>query len=140
MNTRTSLAVSGTGAERQIELIVGEIAVTTGLGATSPSEPFVVVVWPRSNDGASRQVRSAQAEQGIAVVCLDGEVRVECQGNVATLKASQQVVYGIHGMNDIAAADGQIVEAWRRGLLVFDNKPLSQVISEINRYRRGRIV
>jgi transmembrane sensor len=140
MNTRTSLAVSGTVAERQIELIAGEIAVTTGFGVTPPSEPFVVVAGRGRTTAIHARFDLRQAGQGIAVVCLDGEVRVECQGNVATLKASQQVLYGARGLNDVAAADGQVVEAWRRGLLIFDNKPLSQVIPEINRYRRGRIV
>jgi transmembrane sensor len=140
MNTRTSLAVSGTGAERQIELIAGEIAVTTGPGLRPPSEPFVVVAGPGRTTAIHARFDLRHGGQSIAVVCLDGEVRVECQGNVAMLKASQQVVYGTRGLNDIAVADGQVVEAWRRGLLVFDNKPLSQVIPEINRYRRGRIV
>jgi transmembrane sensor len=140
MNTKTSLAVSGTGAQRQIELIAGEIAVTTGLGVTSPSEPFVVVAGPGRTTAIHARFDLRHAGQSIAVVCLGGEVQVECQGNVATLKASQQVVYGTRGLNDIAVVDGQVVEAWRRGLLVFDNKPLSQVIPEINRYRRGRIV
>jgi transmembrane sensor len=140
MNTRTSLAVSGTGAERRIELVAGEIAVTTGLGTTSPSQPFVVVAGQGRTTAAQARFDLRHEGQRVAVVCLEGEVRVECQGNVATLKASQQVAYGARGLHDVASADGQVVEAWRRGLLVFDNKPLSQVIPEINRYRRGRIV
>jgi transmembrane sensor len=32
------------------------------------------------------------------------------------------------------------VDAWRRGLLIFSDEPLSQVVDEINRYRPGRIV
>jgi ferric-dicitrate binding protein FerR (iron transport regulator) len=30
--------------------------------------------------------------------------------------------------------------AWRRRVLVFDNRPLSYVVAEINRYRPGRLV
>ena len=141
MNTRTSLAAAGAGTgARQIELIVGEIAVTTGFGATSRSESFAVV----AGDGLTSATRAIfdlrRDGQSVSVTCLEGEVQVECRNDIVKLKARQRIVYGAHGFDEVAATDGRVVEAWRRGLLVFDNQPLSQVIPEINRYRRGRIV
>ena len=44
------------------------------------------------------------------------------------------------GLGEIGATEASVIEAWQQGLLVFDNQPLSLVIPEINRYRRGRIV
>jgi transmembrane sensor len=141
MNTRTSLAVTGKGTQtRQIELIAGEIAVATGLGATSPSEPFEVIAGSGRTSAAHATFDLRHDGQIVSVICLEGEVRVEYQNDTATLKTGQQIAYGRRGLSDIAATDGRVVEAWRRGLLVFDNQPLSQVIPEINRYRRGRIV
>ena len=138
MNTRTSLAVARTGTDaRQIELIGGEIAITTGVGEALP---FVVV----AANGRASAVRAMfdlrHDERGVSVTCLEGEVLVECQSGRATLKARQRITYGEKGLSDIATTDGRIVGAWRQGLLVFDDQPLSQVIPEINRYRRGRIV
>ncbi len=40
-------------------------------------------------------------------------------------------------MKRVAVAD---VSAWRKGMLVFRQTPLTDVIEEINRYRRGRVV
>jgi transmembrane sensor len=141
LNTRTSLTVARTRPEmRQIELVSGEIVVTAGLGEASPSQPFVVV----AGDGRISAVRATfdlrHDGKNVWVVCLDGKVQVECQNDNAMLKAQQQIVYGARGLSSIAATDGRDVEGWRRGLLIFDNQPLSQVIPEINRYRRGRIV
>ncbi len=44
------------------------------------------------------------------------------------------------GFGETTATDGRRVEARRQGLLVFNNQPLAQVVTEINRYRRGQIV
>jgi transmembrane sensor len=139
LNTRTSLGVTAT-SQRQIELISGEIAVTAGTGTAPSTEPFVVV----AGEGRVSTVRASfdlrhDRESG-SVVCLDGELLVECGPQKATLKARQQVTYNARGLGNIADSNTRLVEAWRRGLLVFDNHPLSQVVSELNRYRRGRVV
>jgi transmembrane sensor len=39
-----------------------------------------------------------------------------------------------------SAVDAAVSAAWLRGLLVFRDTRLDDVISEINRYRKGRIV
>lgn len=141
MNTRTSLAVTAAGAQtRQVELIAGEIAVATGLEAASSSEPFAVIAGSGRTSAVRARFDLRHEGQNVSVVCVEGEVKVECQDETATLRAGQRIAYGRRGLSDIAATDGRVVEAWRRGLLVFDNQPLSQVIPEINRYRRGRIV
>ncbi|MNI46625.1 fec operon regulator FecR [compost metagenome] len=36
--------------------------------------------------------------------------------------------------------DPALVTAWRQGWLVFNQQPLAQVVDELNRYRRGRLV
>jgi transmembrane sensor len=141
MNTRTSLAVDGRATEaRRVELIEGQIAVTAGAWGVKPSSSFVVVAG-RGRARASHATFDLRYNgENVVVTCVAGEVNVECQASQETLHASQQISYGPRGFSDIAATDGHVIEAWRRGLLVIENQPLSQVIPEINRYRRGRIV
>jgi len=38
------------------------------------------------------------------------------------------------------AADAGAQMAWQRGKLIFNGKPLGQVLTELERYRHGRIV
>jgi transmembrane sensor len=139
MNTRTSIGIAA-ASKRQIELISGEIAVTADAARTSSREPFVVAAG-RGRTSAVRAAFDLRHEgESVSVFCLDGDLRVECGQESANLKGGQQVAYDARGLGSVAESNTRIVEAWRRGLLVFDNKPLSEVVSEINRYRRGRIV
>jgi transmembrane sensor len=141
MNTRTSLAVpsGGTGG-RQVDLVGGEIAVSTGIDAPPPSDPFIVVAG-NGRASATRATFDLRREgHDVSVTCLDGEVSIECRGATARLTARQRITWGANGLGDPAPIDGRAIDAWRQGLLVFDNRPLAQVIPEINRYRRGRVV
>jgi transmembrane sensor len=141
MNTRTSMIVAADGPEiRRINLIAGEIAVTAGGGAVAPS-PAVMIVAGEGTIHAEHASFDLRHDGAVsAVACLEGQVRVECRGEVAMLEAGQHVGFGASGLGPVGEADGRVVQAWRQGLLVFDEQPLSQVIAEINRYRRGRII
>jgi transmembrane sensor len=140
MNTRTSLAVAKSASETsEIELISGEIAVTASIGRIATA-PFVVVAGNGRTLAAQAALDLRYEGQIVTVNCLEGKAQVECLGAIAKLGARQQVLYDAGGLGAITATDGRYVSAWREGLLVFDNQPLSQVVPEINRYRRGRIV
>jgi len=139
LNTRTSLAATDARA-RQVELIAGEIAVDTKIDATAPADSFVVVAGVGRVSAVRAKFSLRYEGQAVSVTCLDGTVRVECRHEVITLKPRQQVAYDARGLDRVAATDGRAVEGWQRGLLVFENRPLVEVIPEINRYRRGRIV
>lgn len=58
----------------------------------------------------------------------------------ARVEQGFQVNYDARGLGRIARADLDAVEAWRQDLLVFKELPLSQVLMELARYRRGRIL
>lgn len=141
MNTRTSLAAAAGGSNaRQIDLLGGEIAVVTGAGATGPAQPFVVVAGNGRATARQATFDLRRDAQNVSVTCLDGEVKIECGNESVTLTARQRIGYGAGGLGGVTMTDGRAVDAWRQGLLVFDNQPLAEVIPEINRYRRGRIV
>lgn len=130
MNTQTSLAVSPAG----VELIDGEIAVTAS-GA-----PLVVTAGDGRISAGQAVFNLRYDDRKVSVVCFDGEVRVECRGRSATLPAGRHIAYDKRGLSSAGATDPDTAGAWRRGLLIFENEPLSRVVEEINRYRRGRIV
>ncbi|MNT57483.1 fec operon regulator FecR [compost metagenome] len=49
------------------------------------------------------------------------------------------VRYGRGGVSSPQVADLETVQAWRHDRLVFRDVPLSKVVAELGRYRRGRI-
>lgn len=137
LNTRSSVALSGAPPGTAMELIAGEAAVT--VDGRAP-QPFVMAAG-RGRISAARatfNVRHTGAQ--VALTCVDGEVSVACEGRSAVVRATQRLVYDRRGLGDIAAGDAATVTAWRDGMLVFRNTPLSDVIDEVNRYRSGRIV
>ncbi|WP_332302866.1 FecR family protein [Rhizobium sp. GR12] len=75
----------------------------------------------------------------ISVDCLEGQIEVECRGKML-LKAGQSVRYFDTGLGDMDQDEPQNMATWRRGLLVFRDKPLASVVMDINRHRRGNVV
>ena len=57
----------------------------------------------------------------------------------AKVLAGGQSLVPLLSMRLAAPADSNAVLAWRRGLLLFNDTPLAQVVEELNRYRPGRI-
>lgn len=57
----------------------------------------------------------------------------------AVVKAGQSVTYDRRQLSAVAAADVESEGAWRRGKLIFEDRPLRQVLADVNRYRSGTI-
>jgi transmembrane sensor len=135
MNTQTSLSTRPSqSAAEAIELISGEIAVA----AKSPFTVFAGGGQARSQQGVFDLRSNGGAT--VSVVCLDGGVQVGCRGGEAVLRPGQRIVYDNNGLGQLSNVNATSVEAWRKGLLIFEEIPLSNVIAEINRYRPGRII
>jgi transmembrane sensor len=138
LNTETSLNVQSRSPDAdRIELISGEVAV-----ATSPTSARQVVVLTGDGQARAQQARFdvRHDPQVTCIACLDGEVEVERQASVVTLRPGQQVVYATEGLAQPRAIDATQVSAWENGLLIFHSVPLRDVVAELNRYRPGRIL
>ncbi len=136
LNTRTSLSVHNSEQEVEIELISGEAAVTV-----SKADRRLVVVAGNGRTTASAATFTLRhTRSGARLTCVSGVVGVACAGRDLVIKAAEQVSYDEDGLGEITRIDPVIETAWRDGLLMFRNTPLSAVIDEVNRYRPGRII
>ena len=138
MNTRTSMALlppdSGAG---RIELLSGEALVSApSQGAGS----FAVVAGDGRIVAREARFNVRRDAVSVCVTCLEGEVRVAQHASEQTLPAGRQMIYSGGGLGTTSAADASSVTAWHSGLLIFQATPVSEVIAEVNRYRRGRII
>jgi transmembrane sensor len=134
MNTQTSLSVrpAQQGAAT-IEVISGQVAVT--------AKSSVMVIAGGGRTHAEQGVFDVRNEAGrVSVACLGGDAYVICGGDQVALRPDQRIVYDGRGMGGLSAVDPIAIEAWRRGLLIFAETPLSQVVDEINRYRHGHVI
>ena len=139
LNTQTSIAVRGSGVNSSVELINGEAAITAKRAQT---EPLVVIA-------ANGRISSAMGELNIR--CIDGNVLATCIAGAGTvsqgdrsveLSAGQQIAYSATDPlgRPVALTNADSLSAWRERLLIFKDTPLSAVVSEVNRYRPGKIV
>lgn len=139
LNTQTSIAMLPADQDdTNIELIAGEAAVAaahSGRRSIAIQALGVRVVANRA-DFNVRCVDSA-----VAVTCFDGAVDVEGPLSLVPLRAGQQVSFSqTYGLGQAGAANLEEARAWQQGLLVVNNRPLSDVVNEVNRYRSGRII
>lgn len=137
MDTRTSLRRRSEAGDAALELLEGQVVIET----TAPARLTLFA-------GAGRVVADAGISQ-LDVRCIDGQVRVTClrggariehpQGRLQ-LQAGQQTRFDEHMSGVVADAVAAEVSAWTDGMLVFRRAPLAEVVDEINRYRRGRVI
>jgi transmembrane sensor len=140
LNTQTSIALGAREiAVDRVELINGEAAF-----ATPPGAERTLVVQAADLTASARNARFDMrylAEASLVrVTCLEGEVRIERDGEARELERGQQVPCNSRGFGTIATIDPDVEAAWQRGIVIFQATPLAEVVEEINRYRSGRIV
>jgi transmembrane sensor len=138
MDTQTSVATpTVVGELYSLELISGQLAVSVHAQA----ERSVVIAAAGGQTRTDRggfDVRRDGAS--VCVTCTDGAVQVSYRSSTAKLQSGQQVIYNDRGLGLPLTTDPTVVTAWQRGLLIFHDLPLAEVVAEVNRYRRGRII
>jgi len=67
-------------------------------------------------------------------------LRIEHPQGRMQLQNGQQVRYDTEMSGVVSDAVVSEVSAWTSGMLVFRRAPLQEVVDELNRYRRGRVV
>ncbi|OVZ57908.1 hypothetical protein CDO44_16125 [Pigmentiphaga sp. NML080357] len=137
LNTRTRVRRQvADGRDVGIELIQGEAAIDL---PETPA-PFVVLAGSGRSIARAAHFQVKCVADTVSVTCIDGSVRIEHPAGVRTLHARQQLAYGERGLGGTQPAVPEDASAWRRGMLVFRQARLAEVIEEINRYRAGRVV
>ncbi len=142
LNTQTRVNVqrAGSGAGEGgdvIELLAGEAEVLAG--AAGAARVTVSAADGRVSALSARfNIRHLGGE--VCVTCLAGQVEVARGTQQVRLGEGRQLRYGADGLGVPAPVDTAPVSAWRRRQLVFNQVPLAEVVAEVNRYRRGRLV
>jgi transmembrane sensor len=73
---------------------------------------------------------------------MDGAMTISQNGRSVQLLRGQQVAYSSTEAIGVPTlvTDAERATAWREKLLIFRDQPLASVVSEVNRYRPGKIV
>jgi len=139
MNTATDIGVRSSGnAITGFRLRSGEAVVRID---SSHTTPFVVELDDArvlSGPGALFAVRCVDGVS--SVTCLEGQAVLARAATKTLVKPSQQLAFDADGLGAAMAVNPDTALAWRHRVLIYDNQPLADVVTDINRYRPGRIV
>ncbi|MDN2697814.1 FecR domain-containing protein [Janthinobacterium sp. SUN073] len=138
MNTDSAVDVAYSATQRRIRLHQGEIMITTA----SDARPFLV-------DTPHGVIRALGTRFGVrcdadgsTVSVFEHAVEVRCAARpdaVRRLEAGQQLRFSDTGLAAVLATPAH-QDSWLRGMLVAADWPLQQLLRELARYRRGRLV
>lgn len=135
LNANTALAKDFSGGQRRLTLLKGEAWFEV---LPDPSRPFTVEAAGGKTTalGTSFDIATEKARTEITVT--EHRVAIEDGGSRETVSAGQQTAYG-PGLAVLApyAVDADGVTAWRRGKLIFQDKPLGEVVAILDHYHHG---
>lgn len=136
LGTLTSIAVETVATETKVELIDGEAAFTS---SASPGQRLVVVAAGGIITAESADFDARCIDGVVSVTCASGNVGVRRAGQSVGLMPGQQVSYSHRDLGGVLDVDLDKATSWRSGVLIFTDKPLGEVVEEINRYLPGHI-
>lgn len=136
MNTRTALSVRSR-RDDSVELVLPDGEAEFRVAGGTALHVYAGGAHVQADDA----VFNVRCDAGHASVsCLSGSVRLALGGDTRVVQAGRQLQYDSRALQEEAPVDVDVVTSWRKGWLTFDGQTMAEVVTEINRYRRGRLV
>lgn len=140
LNTDTRLLVAMRDDRRELTLVSGEAAFQV---VHDPDRPFVVRMGDRELRDIGTEFDASRRDGVIAVTVREGMVALErpedperrltlTPGSRAEHREGTQEI-------EVMAANADDALAWRAGRLIYRNRPLSEVVADLNRYGDGQV-
>ncbi|MGE6783847.1 FecR family protein [Ensifer adhaerens] len=120
---------------RWVELLGGEAYFMV---AKDPTRVFRV----RAGEGEIRVLGTefnVDIQEEVSVAVAHSSVEVTANGGAVEITTGDMVRYGASGVSEPMQADLEAIQAWRHDRLVYRDVPLSEIIKDLRRYKRGRI-
>jgi len=130
-DSRLSVAFSPLGRRLKLERGEGEFKV-----AHEALRPFIVSTANASVRATGTDFSVRADADGSRIVLVQGRVKVSRSddGETADLRAGTMLVAPLKGAFRLSKADPDADLAWRRGQLVFYERPIGEVVQEFARY------
>lgn len=136
LNSDSALAVNINSQTRELSLLKGEAWFQV---SPDPARPFRVHAGDGSVTALGTAFNIHVGEGQTEVTVTEHRVAVLLDSDISTthLQQGERVVYSRQAISPAEAVDTQAATAWQRGKLVFQNRPLGEVLAELNRYHHG---
>jgi transmembrane sensor len=140
LNTDTAMRIRMTTAERTIWLEKGEAWFHV---AHDASHPFTVFVGKHRITDIGTEFLVRRNGDGVDVTLVNGRASLSAEGvQTAILNPGDEAIATAASLTMTRKTPQELADemAWRRGILVFRNTPLAEVVSEFNRYNATKLV
>ena len=131
----TRMSLTFTGSERSIQLFHGEAY----FDVANSDKPFSVQAGNGSTTALGTSFSVRYREDLVRVVVNKHAVQVKAGNASMIVKEGEQLDYR-HQLGPVRTADTAEALAWTNGRLIFDGKPLGEVVETLNLWHSGRIV
>ncbi|OZA92222.1 MAG: iron dicitrate transport regulator FecR [Azorhizobium sp. 39-67-5] len=142
----SALALHFSASERRVTLLAGEAFFQAAPRVGTERRPFLVDAANGTTTALGTQFLVEERGGGARITAVEHRIEVALHTpdqatQSAVLSPGDTVQYHLHGgLGRVDTVDVEQVTAWRKGFLVFDSVPLEEVVRQLNRYRRGRII
>lgn len=137
LNTASAFSIRYSGSERRVVLHEGEASFEVN---RDPARPFIVSARGIEARAVGTAFIVNLVAPGESVTVVEGTVEVSTGDAAPVRLTSGQRLERRAGMApELLDVDVETAAAWRRGKLIFNNRPLQSVVAELQRYRPGRI-
>lgn len=143
LSSGAALAEDFDGNQRLVRLLQGRAYFTAAPAAQQSGRPFVVQAGDIRVTALGTQFSVDLRRDDVQVLVAEHSVRVASvagQASGVVLGRGMGVDARRDAMGAPVVQDVDVANAWRSGELVFDDRPLGEVVAELNRYRHGRII
>lgn len=140
LDSGAAVAVHFDKNERRIELLRGQAWFDVKHG---DARPFRVAALDGVTEDIGTAFEVSQRDDIVQVGVTDGVVRVSSPagGKGTIVRQLGRVLYARGGpVEGMAPASPTEIAAWRRGLIVIQNRPIGEAIAEVARYRPGMTI
>jgi len=139
LGSTTTLSVAFSGDRRHVTLHEGEAFFEV---AADPARPFIVTAGNGTVTALGTAFNIKRRDSASVVTVTEHAVSVAVSGSHSaplTLNTGQQVRYD-RAFGTVRTVNPDHVQAWRRGRLIFEDSPLSEVVADLERHRQGWII
>jgi transmembrane sensor len=133
---KSAIAVRFGAGERRLTLLGGEAWFEV---APDPLRPFIVEAAGGSVTALGTAFDVAVDRGGAHVTVAEHRVLVASDGHEVVVEQGQQSAIARHLVEPPTLSNVERATAWRRGKLIFDDKPLDEVVEALERYWRGHV-
>ena len=138
LNSNSAITVDFNELRRTLSLRKGEALIEV---AEDPSRPFIVEAGADRVQAKSATFSVRRDPDQTRVLVATGAAQVEHQAQTLELRSNQLAVYRAgQTLAERDQVDAHALTAWHRGKLIFNRKPLQEVLAELERYQYGRII